>query len=338
VIRYGPLGATGLDVSELSIGGSTLGGEYGEIEAQHGLEAVRFAIDSGLNLLDTSPYYGDTLSERRLAQALQDGYRDRIVLATKAGRYKSGVSGGFDYTYDRILRSWEESSERLQTGYFDLYQLHDVEFVRHEMIVEQAWPAMARLKEEGLVGHLGITGYPLGNLARLAEVLDPTPETILTYCHYSLLNTSFDRWLLPTARDLGIGVINASVTHMGILTANGAADWHPAPVEVHRVGRRVCEYVESHGSNVTDVALRFALGHPYIATTCVGMRSIDEVARNLDALDLELDRELLIEIEALVAPIRDLNWAQGHPDYDDPGSVPSSPPRNENASPAGKRR
>jgi L-galactose dehydrogenase len=323
MIRYRDLGNTGLEVSQLAIGGATLGNEYGEIEAGRGIDAVRLAIDRGLNYLDTSPFYGDTLSERRLGEALQDGYRERVVLATKAGRYGRSAAGGFDYSYDRILRSWEESAGRLQTEYVDLYQLHDVEFVRREQIQEQAWPAMARLKEEGKVGHIGITGYPLLHLARLATDLDPPPETILTWCHYDLLNTSFDDWLLPTARDLGIGVINASVTHMGILTDEGAPDWHPAPFEIHRVGRQVREYVRSRGARITDVALLFALAHPSIATTCVGMKSVEEVTQNLEVLDKELDAELLAGIEEIVAPIKNVNWSQGVPEYNDPGSVPN---------------
>jgi L-galactose dehydrogenase len=326
MIEYKPLGSTGLDVSVLSIGGSTLGNVYGNVEETEAIEAVRTAIDNGLNLVDTSPFYGDTLSERRLGDALQDGYRDRVFLATKAGRYGERVEGGFDYTYDGILRSWEESAERLRTAYFDVYQLHDVEFVREQQIFDQAWPAMVRLKEEGRVGHIGITGYPVHHLARLTRALEPAPETILTYCHYDLLNTSFDDGLLPTARELDVGVINASITHMGILTDRGAERWHPAPEEVHTVGQRVRERVRSRGLDVTEVALLFALAHPFITSTCVGMRSADEVRRNLEACNAELDSDLLDEIDELVAPIGNLNWAQGLPEYNDPGSVPSRLP------------
>ena len=322
---YRLLGNTGLKVSELSFGGSSVGNVYGEVDVAQAIDTVRFAIDNGLNYVDTSPYYGDTVSETRLGEALQDGYRERVVLATKAGRYGTSGGGGFDYGYDRIMRSWEESAERLRTDYFDLFQLHDVEFVQVEEIVDQAWPAMVRLRDEGKVGHIGITGYPVGHLARLARALDPTPETILTYCHYNLLNTSFDDLLLPTARELGIGVVNASVTHMGVLTERGAARWNPAPAEVHRVGQELYEYVRSRGARLTDVALLFALAHPYIATTCVGMKSIDHVTENLDVLGGELDQGLLAEIEEIVAPIKNLNWVQGVPEYSDPGSVPMRP-------------
>jgi L-galactose dehydrogenase len=323
VIEYRPLGNTGLVVSQLSMGGSALGNVYGEVEAGAALEAVRHGIDLGMNFLDTSPYYGDTLSELRIGEALQGGYRERVVLATKAGRYAENVNNGFDYSYKRILRSWEESSRRLRTDHIDLFQLHDVEFVRQEKVVEEAWPAMVHLKEEGKVGHIGLTGYPLRHLARLASILEPPPETILSYCHYDLLNATFDEWLLPTVLQLGIGVINASVTHMGILTERGAEDWHPAPPEVHEVGRRIREHVRSRGANVTEVALLFALAHPYMATTCVGMGSVHEVDENVATLGRQLDHELLAEIEELAAPVRGTTWVQGYPEYNDPGSVAS---------------
>jgi len=321
MIKFKPLGKTGLDISELSIGGTTLGNEYGEIETSQAVDAVRFAIDSGLNFVDTSPYYGRTLSETRLGEALQDGYRDRVYLATKAGRYDRAMETGFDYSYDRILKSWEESASRLQTDYFDLYQLHDTEFVRAEQVIYEAWPAMVKLKEEGKVGHIGITGYPMQHLSRLARSLDPTPETILTYCHYNLMNTTFDDWLLPTAKDLNIGVINASTTHMGVLTEKGAEDWHPAPPEVHRVGKQVSDYVRSQGESITDIAFLFALAHPYITSTCVGMKSIEEVKQNLEVVEKQMDEELLTQIEEMIMPVKNLNWIQGHPEYNDPGSV-----------------
>jgi L-galactose dehydrogenase len=321
VIQYRPLGGTGLNVSHLGFGGSALGDVYGPVESGAAIEAVRCAIDLGLNFMDTSPYYGDTLSEHRMGEALADGYRDEIILATKAGRYATEAKGGFDYRYDTILRSWEQSAERLQTDFIDLYQLHDVEFVSAEEVIGEAWPAMTRLRDEGKVGHIGITGYPLQHLAHLASTLDPTPDTVLTYCHYDLLNTTLDRRLIPTAIDLGIGVINASVTHMGILTDDGAPDWHPAPIEVVEAGRRVQEHLRSQGIGVTETALLFALANPDVATTCVGMRTSDEVVANVNALDRTIDDGVLEEIEELVSDVKDLNWSQGRREFDDPGSV-----------------
>lgn len=322
MIGFRPLGNTGLNVSSLSMGGSTLGGEYGDVDVDDAVSAVRFGIDQGMNLVDTSPFYGGTLSEKRLGEALGDGYRERVILATKAGRYAMDGESVFDFSHDRILKSWEESAERLQTGYVDLFQLHDVEFVSLEEVRAQAWPAMVMLKEEGKVGHIGITGYPTRHLARLARDLEPTPDTILTYCHYDLLNTTIDRWLLPVTEDLGIGVINAAITHMGLLTEREGPDWHPAPQVVREAGRKLVELARAGGADITSIALAFAVAHPRIATTCVGMRSVDEVRRNLEAVGSEADPDLLAAIEEVARPVRDINWVQGLPEYSDPGSVP----------------
>jgi L-galactose dehydrogenase len=111
---------------------------------------------------------------------------------------------------------------------------------------------------------------------------------------------------------------------MGILTERGAEDWHPAPAEVHELGRRIREHVRSRGADVTEVALLFAIAHPHVATTCVGMRSDHEVDQNVATLRRQLDPELLAEIEELAAPVRGTTWVQGYPEYNDPGSVGSS--------------
>jgi hypothetical protein len=127
------------------------------------------------------------------------------------------------------------------------------------------------------------------------------------------------RWLPRPASALAaghpriLGIVNASVTHMGILTERGAARWNPAPAGIHHVGRQPSEYVRSRRARITDVALLFALAHPYIATTCVGMKSIDHVTGNLEVLGGELDPELLAEIEETLLPSRTSTGAKASP-------------------------
>jgi L-galactose dehydrogenase len=108
---------------------------------------------------------------------------------------------------------------------------------------------------------------------------------------------------------------------MGILTDDGAPDWHPAPIEVLEAGRRVREHLRSRGIGVTETALLFALANRNVATTCVGMRTLDEVVANVTALDRTIDDGVLEELEQLVSEVKDLNWSQGYQEYDDPGSV-----------------
>src|SRR5690606_18520685 len=107
-----------------------------------------------------SPYYGRTLAEERLGRALE-GVRERVILATKAGRYGKDYPAGFDFSAARIARSVEESLARLRTDRIDVYQLHDIEYAHREQIIDESLPAMRRLVEQGKVRYVGITSYAL---------------------------------------------------------------------------------------------------------------------------------------------------------------------------------
>ena len=126
-MRFARLGKTALRVSAVGFGAATLGEEYGAVDPAEGRRAVDCAIDHGINFFDVSPYYGRTLAEERLGQFLQ-GKRDRVVLATKAGRYDRDPPDGFDFSAERVFRSVEESLRRLRTDVIDLYLAHDIEF------------------------------------------------------------------------------------------------------------------------------------------------------------------------------------------------------------------
>ena len=128
---YRKLGQTDMEVSILGYGASPLGNVFDVCDEQEGIDSVHLAIDHGVNFFDVAPFYGETLAETRLGRALK-GKRKDIYLATKCGRY--GLHD-FDFSYDRIIRSIDESLERLQTDYVDLFQLHDIEFVSRQQIV-----------------------------------------------------------------------------------------------------------------------------------------------------------------------------------------------------------
>lgn len=314
---YRPLGKTGLEVSIISFGGTTLGNEYGEIDAREGIRAVHAAIERGVNFMDTSPYYGRTLSETRLGEALMGGYREKVILATKCGRYDVAL---FDFSAERLMRSIEESLRRLRTDVIDLFQLHDIEFVEREPILNEALPTLYRLREQGKIRFVGITGYPLPLLRYVATRREV--DTILSYCHYNLMNTTLADDLIPFAREKGIGVINASVLHMGVLTDGGAPAWHPAPPEVHDTARKAAQLARARGSNIATIALQFALQNPDVATTLVGMRSVEEVEHNLNLIGTQPDPDLLAEIQALIAPVKNITWQTGIAANFEAGAVP----------------
>jgi L-galactose dehydrogenase len=315
---YRTLGRTGLEVSILGYGASPLGNEFGQADRREGERAVHLAIERGINYFDVAPYYGRTLAETRLGEALR-GRRDKILLATKMGRYDKDREGGFDFSARRVVQSLEESLVRLQTDYVDVFQVHDVEYGRREQIVHETLPAMLRLKESGKVRFVGITGYPLGILRDVAGASEV--DTILSYCRYNLLDTAMDDVLTPLARQKGIGLINASPLHMRVLTEKGAPDWHPAPRRVLAAGRQVAAYCREQGVDVADLALQFVLQHETVATTLVGMSRVQSVERNLRSVGQVPDPELLAAVRDMIRPVANVCWKEGRPENDDPGAV-----------------
>jgi L-galactose dehydrogenase len=310
-MEYATLGRTGLRVSKLGFGGSPLGNEFGETDAAEGERAVHCAIDLGINYFDVAPYYGRTLAESRLGAALE-GRRDKVVLATKCGRYDVAQ---FDFSAARIRASIDESLRRLRTDYLDIFLAHDIEFVDARQIVEEAIPTMRELQREGKTRFIGISGLQLNMLRKVAEAAPV--DVILSYCRYNLLVTDMDDLLTPFAEQHGIGLINASPLHMGILTASGPPPWHPASAEVKEVARVLVEFFAKSGMRMTDLALQFCLEHPYVATTLAGMSTVEQVRENVAAANGHLDATLVNEARDFIGPFLNRSWATGLPENQD---------------------
>jgi len=304
-MEYRQLGETSLRISILGFGASPLGDVFRKTDPADRTAAVHLAVERGINFFDVSPYYGLTLAETRLGEALE-GRRDRVVLATKCGRY-----GGdeFDFSAKRITAGLEDSLARLRTDYVDLLQAHDTEFGDVRQIVEETVPAMRKLQQQGKARYIGITGYSLKNLMEIASQVKV--DGILSYCRYNLLIDDMDTRLVPFAKQHGIGVINASPLHMGIITERGAPEWHPAPKEVRDAGQKIVALCKARGVDAPELALRFCLDYPDAASTLVGMSSTSHVERNLKAMELRIDPELLAEIRAMVAPVENVVWRSG---------------------------
>jgi len=304
-MQYRTLGATGLRLSVVGYGASPFGNVFGDTDRTEGIAAVHYAIDHGINFFDVSPYYGLTLAETRLGEALA-GRRAEVVLATKCGRYGAEE---FDFSAQRIKREFDQSLGRLRTDFVDLLQAHDVEFAPADQIVEETIPAMRELQQQGKARYIGITGYSPKNLVAIAK--RAKVDSILTYCRYNLMVADIDDELIPFAKEHGIGVINASPLHMGILTERGAPPWHPAPEQVQDVGKKVVELCLAEGVNAPELALRFCVDHPYIASTLVGMATREQVKGNIAALALEGYSGLLQRIGEMVAPGHNRIWRSG---------------------------
>jgi len=307
-MQYRTLGNTGLRLSILGFGAAPLGNEYGNIDTAEGARAVDAAIDHGINFFDTSPYYGRTLSEERLGAALA-GKRDKVVLCTKCGRY--GKSS-FDFSAARVMASIDESLGRLRTDHVDMFIAHDIEFGDREKVISETIPAMRKAQAAGKARYVGISGLPLPLLADVAQ--RGQVDFVLSYCHYNLMVRDLDRVLTPIAAARQMGLVNASPLHMGLLTPAGGPDWHPAPPEVKNAATEIARFCAARGIDVSALSLRFCLDYPKVSSTLSGMSSSAEVERNLKAIDLKMDPEILSEIDKIVAPVKDRTWSSGRPE------------------------
>lgn len=302
-MQYRELGKTGLKVSKLSYGASGLGGVFGSVNEEDGIRTVHAAVNGGINLIDTSPYYGLTKSESFLGKALKGLKRDDYYLATKVGRYGDNE---FDFSAERVKASIDESLQRLQLDEIDILHIHDAEFGDIKQIIEETLPAVQELKEAGKVRTIGVSGLPLSLFQQVMDSGFPI-DTILTYCRYELNDVSLLD-IMPELESRGIGIINASPVGMGLLTPQGPPDWHPADEEIKAACRKALEFCQSKGKDLTKLAVQFAVENQAIATTLVGTRRSANIEKNLVWIEEDLDRGLLADVQAILAPIMNKTW------------------------------
>ncbi len=299
---YRILGKTGLKVSALGFGGSSLGGVFRDVDEAEAVRTVHVALDLGINLIDVSPFYGLTKAETVLGKALKEISREKYYLATKVGRYGENE---FDFSARRVTASIDESLQRLGVSYIDLIQCHDIEYGDLDQIVTETIPALRKVQQQGKVRFVGITGFPL---KIFSHVLARTEvDSILTYCHYSLNNTTL-QGLLPLLEQKQVGIISASPLSMGLLTDRGAPAWHPATEGIKRACAKAATHCQQRGADLAQLALQFALANPKIQTTLVGTASPDNLRRNVEWLKVPIDKKLLAEVQEILVPIQDESW------------------------------
>ena len=240
-MEYRKLGKTNELISVLGYGASPLGNVFDVVDEQEGKNAVHYAIDHGVNFFDVSPFYGITLAETRLGKALQ-GKRKDIFLATKCGRYDLRE---FDFSAKRIMASIDESLQRLQTDHVDLLQLHDIEFVTKEQILNEAMPAIEKIKASGKARFIGITGLPVRYLAEIARQVEL--DTVLSWAHYNLLQDEINDELVPLSKEKGFGLMNAAPLMQRILSDAALPEWHNAPKEMLAIQPALLEICQKYG-------------------------------------------------------------------------------------------
>ena len=311
---YNELGKTGMKVSNISFGASSLGGVFRQISEDEAIKAVFTAIDNGINFIDVSPYYGHLKAETVLGKALKQIPRDRYYLSTKVGRYgKDGVNL-WDYSAKRVTESVYESMERLNIDYIDLINVHDIEFQASmegglQKVVDETLPALVALREKGVVGHVGITDLQPENLKWVIEHSEQgTVESILCFCHYSL-NDDMLLDYLDFFESHGIGVINASPLSMGLLSDRGTPEWHPAPQPLKDACRRAAEYCRSKDYPIEKLAMQFSTNlNPRIATTLFSSANPKNVLKNINYVSEPMDKQLVKDVQAIIGDQMRVRW------------------------------
>uniref|UniRef100_A0A0D6QUY9 NADP-dependent oxidoreductase domain-containing protein n=1 Tax=Araucaria cunninghamii TaxID=56994 RepID=A0A0D6QUY9_ARACU len=308
------LGNTGLKLSSLGFGASPLGNVFGTVKEEDAIASVHEAVRLGINFFDTSPFYGGTLSEQVLGKALKTLTipRDQYVVSTKCGRYVEG----FDFSAERVTRSIDESLARLNLDYVDILQCHDIEFGSLDQVVNETIPALQKIKETGKIRFVGITGLPLSVFSYVLDRVPPgSVDVILSYCHYSINDSSLED-LLPYLKSKGVGVISASPLSMGLLTENGPPQWHPAPSQLKSACAAAAAHCKAKGKNISKLALQYSLKNKDISSVLVGMNSVEQVQDNIAAAieangNQGIDVELLEEVDAFISPVKNLSWPSG---------------------------
>ncbi|MBR0224053.1 MAG: aldo/keto reductase [Bacteroidales bacterium] len=307
-MEYRELGKTGLRVSALSFGASSLGGVFHTIKESEAIEAVHTAVDGGINFIDVSPYYGHYKAETVLGKALKDIPRDKYYLSTKVGRYgKDGVNT-WDYSARRAVESVYESMERLGIDHIDLINVHDIEFADLNQVAAETLPALVELREKGIVGHVGITDLQPENLQWVIEhVPAGTVESILCFCHYCLnddLLTEYFDWF----EERGIGIINASPLSMGLLSSRGVPPWHPADRRLVEACARAAAHCSAKGYPIEKLAVQYSVSNRRIATTLFSSANPDNVKKNIENIQTPPDPELVREVRNIIGDQMRVRW------------------------------
>ena len=310
-MKFRPLGRTGLDLSWLSFGASSLGAEFRGVDINEAMQSVRVALDLGMNFIDTSPFYGRGMSEVLLGIALRDIPRDKYYLGTKLGRYDAAH---FDFSAKRVVESVDVSLHRLGVDYFDVMFCHDIEFVDMQQIVDETLPALRKIRDAGKVRFIGVSGYPM-NLFRY--ILDRTDlDVVLSYNHYTLQNTMLAD-LVPYLKSKHVGIMNAAPFSARLLTNASLPKWHKATPEVRDCARRAAEHCASRGVDIAQLALQYSIANEDLTTCIVGSANPENVRNWVKWSEQPLDQGLLNEVLTILQPIHNWFYIEGRPENND---------------------
>ncbi|MFF1678152.1 aldo/keto reductase [Streptomyces sp. NPDC058256] len=311
-----PLGRSGATVSRIGLGTAPLAGLFSAVGDEQATATLDAAWTAGVRYFDTAPHYGAGLAERRLGTFLADTGlpRTEFTVSTKVGRLlvpgdaalgdeafhgERGLVRVRDYSAEGVYRSLAESLERSGLEAFDTVLIHDSDD-HWEEAVTGAYPALARLRDQGAVRAIGAGMNQTAMLTRFVTETDL--DCVLVAGRYSLLDRGAADVLLPLCAEREVGVLVGGVFNSGILadpSLGATYDYAPAPDEVLRRARSLSERCAAHGVPLAAAALQFPLRHPAVTGVVLGARSPLEVAENIAHATAEIPAELWAELDAL---------------------------------------
>jgi D-threo-aldose 1-dehydrogenase len=314
------IGDTGLNVTRLGFGGASIGGLFSAVTDDDAIATVDHAWDLGVRTFDVAPLYGYGAAERRVGRALQGRPRDEFVLETKVGRlvrrldaippgadvdpqdanYARSEPVGlvFDYSSDGVRRSIEESLERLGLDRIDIALIHDPDDHWAEAI-GGAYPALARMRDEGLVRAIGAGMNQSAMLARFAREGDF--DVFLLAGRYTLLDQEALAELLPLCVERDLAILVGGVMNSGVLAdprPGSRFDYQPAPAAIVERARRLASACDRHGVPLRAAAIQFPLAHPAVRSLIAGVRRIDHLDEYPELMRRPIPDDLWTDLRA----------------------------------------
>ena len=306
------IGTTDIEVTALGMGSAPMGSFSGEAGSAMAAATTRRGYELGIRLFDTAPLYGQGRSERFYGSALGDYDRNSYTLSSKVGRVlnPNGSSAdvlsdvppfdvAFDFSRDGVLRSIEESLQRLGMDRLDVVLIHDPDD-HWEQAIGEAYPTLAELRSQGVVGAIGAGMNQWEMPARFAQEGDF--DCFLLAGRYTLLDHSGLGEFLPLCESKSISVILGGPYNSGVLASDLGPDttyfYQRTPPEVLETAKRIKSVCDRHGVPLKAAALQFGLAHPAVATTIPGSRSPDEVEENVAMAAFEIPADLWAELQA----------------------------------------
>jgi len=299
------------------LGTSPFGNLFRETTDEDTSAAVDAAWDGGVRYFDTAPHYGLGLAEKRLGAGLKDRPRDDYVLSTKVGRalvptpenagqldddgfvVPAAFRREWDYSRDGILRSVEQSLERLGLDRVDVLYLHDPD-EHWEAASTTGIATLIELRDQGVVTAIGAGMNQSAMLARFVAECDV--DLMMLAGRYTLLDQSAQDDLLPLALERGVGIVAAGVYNSGLLSRavvpdDAHYDYQAAPRELVERARAIAAMCERHGVTLPDVAVQFPLRHPAVVNAVLGARNAGQSIGGLERYEVSIPAELWVELE-----------------------------------------